>query len=210
MGRQIVMKEILYDWGGANVWLFHAINGWRGATLDRVMPLGTRLGDHNLFPIYLTLIVLAAAFATVRASRIETPGQQATLWLGALVVLCLAYLADGAFLGWAKSWFDFPRPLLALPQGTVRVLGAAEYRHSLPSGHASFAMTLAAGLWPLLGRWQRWAATAFVLWVGLSRVYVGAHFPADVLAGWLSAFSLVWLLRIIARRCLTELYPSHV
>ena len=206
----MMMKEILYGWGGANVWLFHAINGWRGAALDRCMSLGTALGDHNLFPVYLTLIVLAAAFATVRAARIGTQGRQATLWLGALVVLCVAYLADGAFLGWAKSWFDYPRPLLALPPGTVRVLGAAEYRHSLPSGHASFAVTLAAGLWPLLGRWQRWAATAFVLWVGLSRVYVGAHFPADVLAGWLSALLLVCLLRIIAGRCLTDLYPSHV
>jgi len=202
-----MMKEILYDWGGANVWLFHAINGWRGAALDRFMSLGTRLGDHNLFPVYLTLIVLAGAFAASRAARIRAP--QATLWLGALVVLCLAYLADGAFLSWAKSWFDFPRPLLALPQGTVRVLGAAEYRHSLPSGHASFAVTLAAGLWPMLTRWQRWAATAFVLWVGLSRVYVGAHFPADVLAGWLSAFSLVWLIRMVACRCFAKLYARH-
>ena len=205
-----MIKEILYDWGGANVWLFHAINDWRGAALDLCMALGTRLGDHNLFPVYLTLIALAAAFATVRAARIGAQGQQATLWLGALVVLCVAYLADGAFLGWAKSWFDFPRPLLALPQGTVRVLGAAEYRHSLPSGHASFAMTLAAGLWPMLKPWQRWAATVFVLWVGLSRVYVGAHFPADVLAGWLSALLLVSLLRIIAVRCFSELYARHV
>ena len=203
------MKEILYDWGGANVWLFHAINDWRSAALDNFMSLGTWLGDHTLFPVYLTLIVLVAAFAASRASRIETQGQRALLWLGILGVLCVAYLADGAFLGWAKSWFDFPRPLLALPQGAVRVIGAAEFHRSLPSGHASFAMTLAASLWPMLKRWQGWAAMAFVLWVGISRVYVGAHFPADVVAGWLTALLIVWLLRMIAGRYLAGLYASH-
>lgn len=203
-----MLKEIFYDWGGANVWLFHAVNGWRGTALDRFMLLGTQLGDHKLFPAYLTLIVLAGAFAASRAARIEAQRQQAMLWLGVLSVLCVAYLLDGAFLTWAKSWFDFPRPLLALPPGAVHVIGAAEYRHSLPSGHASFAMTIAASLWPMLKRWQRWAAMAFVLWGGVSRVNVGAHFPADVLAGWLSAWLIVWLIRMGARRYLTGLYET--
>jgi hypothetical protein len=45
------MKEIFYDWGGANIWLFHAINDIRFGGLDQVMLLGTTLGDHILFPL---------------------------------------------------------------------------------------------------------------------------------------------------------------
>jgi len=41
------MKEIFYDWGGANVWLFHAINDVRYAWLDDVVLLGTSLGNQT-------------------------------------------------------------------------------------------------------------------------------------------------------------------
>ena len=82
------------------------------------------------------------------------------------------------------------------------VVGEAEFRRSLPSGHASFAMLIAASLWPMLGRWQRWAALFFVAWVGVSRVNVGAHFPADVLASWLTALPAVLLARGIVGKSL--------
>lgn len=199
-----MIREVFYDWGGANLWLFHAVNDLRGPVLDRFMLLGTQIGDHALFPVYLTLIVLVAAFA---ANRDPNQGQKRALsWLGTLSILCAAYLLDGAFLTWAKHWFDFPRPLLALPQGAVHVIGEAEYHRSLPSGHASFAMLIAASLWLILDNRQRWAAAFFVAWVGVSRVNVGAHFPADVLASWLTALPIVLLARMIAMRGLTGLY----
>lgn len=203
-----MLKEMLYEWGGTNLWLFHAINNLRGDYFDRFMLLGTQIGDHALFPVYLALIVLAATFAVTRATGdIPNQGQKLALcWLGTLSILCVAYLLDGAFLTWGKHWFDFPRPLLALPQGAVHVIGEAEYHRSLPSGHASFAMLIVASLWPMLDNRQRWAAAFFVAWVGVSRVNVGAHFPADVLASWLTALPLVLLVRMIARQCLTGLY----
>lgn len=203
MKGSVMLKWILYDWGGANLRLFHTINDLRGPVLDRFMLLGTQIGDHALFPVYLTLIVLVAAFAVNRDQKMGK--KLAMRWLGTLSFLCVAYLLDGAFLTWAKHWFDFPRPLLALPQGAVHVIGEAEYHRSLPSGHASFAMLVAASLWPMLKRWQRWAAMGFVVWVGVSRVNVGAHFPADVLASWLTALPLVLLVRMIASRCLAGL-----
>ncbi|WP_372013317.1 phosphatase PAP2 family protein [Pseudoxanthomonas sp. 10H] len=72
---------------------------------------------------------------------------------------------------------------------------APETTFSFPSGHAMGSMTLAAVVvllaWP--GRW-RWpvlvAALAFTGLVGLSRLYLGVHYPSDVLAGW--AAGLAW------------------
>jgi len=68
IGLNSTMKEIIYDWGGANVWLFHAINDIRFEWLDQIMLLGTTLGDRNLFPFYLgvlavfTLVVVNTPF----------------------------------------------------------------------------------------------------------------------------------------------------
>ena len=182
-----MVKEILYDWGGANIWLFHAINDVRSGFLDEFMLLGTRLGEHALFPFYICLITL---FALHEAAKDNRKSQRC---LAVVAVFCIAYFLDGLLIGLLKPLLDFPRPPLALPQGTVHIIGKAEYHHSLPSGHSSFAMLCIASLWPVLNRYARIAGIFFVLWVGISRISLGAHFPADVLAGFLSSLAVVLL-----------------
>lgn len=77
---------------------------------------------------------------------------------------------------------------------------APEADYSFPSGHAMFTMAVVASLLFLL--WHSHAprglqimgtllGAAFVGWVGLSRLYLGVHFPSDVLAGW--SASLAWV-----------------
>ena len=185
------MKETFYDWGGANVWLFHAINNVRGDLLDRFMLAGTALGGHANFPLYLALV---ATVGLIICSR-NTDRDTLLRWFAVLAVFSVAYVLDGWLLGWLKPLLDFPRPPLALPLGTVHIVGMPEYHHSLPSGHSAFAMLIVASLWPLLKGWKRLVGVAFVLWVGISRVSLGAHFPADVIAGFLSSLLLVMLVR---------------
>lgn len=200
-----MIKEFFYDWGGANFWLFHAVNGLRSPILDRFMLLGTQIASHTLFPVYLTLIVLAAVFSATRVKVLDPKQGQdvAFRWLTTLAILCVAYLLDAALIIWAKHFFDFPRPPLILPQSSIHIIGKTEYYRSLPSGHASFSMLIAASLWPVLDTRKRWAAAFFVAWVGVSRINVGAHFPADVLASWLTALPLVLLVRMVVPRCLS-------
>ncbi|SRR6266566_4370627 len=189
------MKELLYDWFGANVWLFYAANGWHNDALDAAMRLGTTLGDHERFPLYLAVL---ACIGYTRLARGADPQR----WLGVLAVFATAYLLDGWIVGGLKHALDFPRPLAALPPASVYVVGEAEYRYSLPSGHAVFAVTCAASLWPLWSRTGRTLAVLFVLWVGASRVSVGAHFPADVVAGLLLGLGVVLPLRLALRALL--------
>jgi membrane-associated phospholipid phosphatase len=195
------MKELFYDWGGANVWLFHAINDIRFGWLDNVMLLGTGLADHTLFPLYLGLLTLFAL--VVVNTPVQDPTQyraQVSRWMAVIAVFSLAYLLDGLLLGVLKPFLDFPRPPLALPQGSVQIIGVPEYHHSLPSGHSSFAMLVTASLWPVLNRNWRAAGALFVLWVGISRMSLGAHFPADVVAGFLSSLVVVLLVNIVMQK----------
>jgi membrane-associated phospholipid phosphatase len=179
-----VVKTVLYDWGGANLWLFHAINGVRGEAIDRLMLLGTFVGAHQGFPVYVGLILLAALIAVARA-RQNAPGPEsvALIWLRVLSVFGLAFLLCSVVVATLKRVFDFPRPPLALPPDAVHIVGRPEFHYSLPSGHTAFATVIAAVVWPMLPRSGRIVAVLFVAWVALSRVSLGAHFPADVAAG---------------------------
>lgn len=84
---------------------------------------------------------------------------------------------------------------------------APEETFSFPSGHAMGSATL-AGVLVLLAWRTRWrwpvllAAMAGVLLVGTSRVYLGVHYPSDILAGWAAAS--IW-----AAACFLLLYGLH-
>lgn len=73
---------------------------------------------------------------------------------------------------------------------------APETDYSFPSGHAMGSMAVVAALVALAWntRW-RWPVAVlgglFVALVGLSRLYLGVHYPSDVLTGWLAAFAWV-------------------
>lgn len=89
----------------------------------------------------------------------------------------------------AKNYFARVRPEFWLSI-------APEHSYSFPSGHAMGSVTLgvAATLLCWHSRW-RWpvlaAASVFILLVGMSRIYLGVHYPSDILAGWAAAMAWV-------------------
>jgi len=185
------MKAWLYDWGGANVTLFHTINANHAAWLDSIMLALTWAGDHDRFAGYLGVLAL---FTWWRFSRNPANASSHALVL-ALVTLSIAYFLDGLLVIGLKSAFDFPRPSAVFAPDGIVVVGTPEFRHSFPSGHASFAALLATVLWPLVKPFIRAALVLFVIGVCLSRLYLGFHFPADVLFGSLKSLVLVTAVR---------------
>ncbi len=105
-------------------------------------------------------------------------------------------IADGIGHWLLKPLFHRTRPCYALEIGTLRQLLPAGHSGSMPSLHAAnaFAFALLLALqWPALGI----PSFALALLIGISRIYVGVHWPSDVVAGaiWGSAVSLlIWRL----------------
>jgi membrane-associated phospholipid phosphatase len=147
-------------------------------TLTTVMEaLSLYGGPSGLIPLG---IVLASGFLLRRWTR------------GALLVVVT--MAGAGLLNWGLKYF-FARPRPTAYFGYPLPLSA-----SFPSGHAFFAASFFGGLAALsTGRIQsrRWrivvwlTAVVLTLLVGLSRVYLGVHYPSDVLAGYAAA--VVWV-----------------
>ncbi|GAB3635996.1 phosphatase PAP2 family protein [Hymenobacter arcticus] len=81
---------------------------------------------------------------------------------------------------------------------------------SFPSGHtmASLALACTVGIicWPTRGGWAAWGVgLAFALGVAWSRLYLSAHYPSDVLAGWLATGAWVSTLYLAMSRYLRAL-----
>jgi membrane-associated phospholipid phosphatase len=88
-----------------------------------------------------------------------------------------------------KQTFARPRPELWVP-----VLKETDF--SFPSGHAMMSSALAFSAIYLLWRTRwRWPAivigTMYVLAIGFSRLYLGVHYPTDIIGGW--AISFIWV-----------------
>lgn len=158
-------------------------HGLSRASLDFLFGLISKLGyQWGVVPFDIALVLALTVLRRFREASF------AALALGGSGLLNIA----------AKQFFARERPSL---WESI----APEHNYSFPSGHAMGSMTLAAVLillcWPT--RW-RWAAIVlmipFTVLVGFSRLYLGVHYPSDILAGWAVATAWVVAVYLLAYR----------
>lgn len=89
-----------------------------------------------------------------------------------------------------KQLFRRPRPFAQLAH--AKLVGAQPRHFSFPSGHTAASFAAAWLVQQRFPRW-RWLHWGVALLVAVNRVYLGAHFPGDTLAGALSGVGLAVL-----------------
>lgn len=165
------LYDFFYGSGSINHTTLMFINKANAPVLDAVMPVATFLGSSNLFPFYfLLLLVLYSLDKKLMPAKY-------------LVVYLVAGLISFGVEGYLKDLFHVPRPPFALGGGSVRVLGRVRSTFALPSGHAVFAFMTASAIAHGRGRWCKFLLFFCALLVAYSRVYMGHHYPLDVLVG---------------------------
>jgi hypothetical protein len=192
------MTSPIYNWYGYNKLLFQLINNFGDVRLDIFMQLGSLLGNPLWFPVYAGLLLAVGVYRSSKHVR-NSEWSRVALW-GVVTFTLWASCALGlVFQAYVNKTVLVQSPIVALGAGAVRLIGAGPgVAHTFLSAQAFFAMVLVVSLWTSLASHQRVAGALFVLWVGISRVYVGSQFPADVLAAWLSALTLGCLVRQLA------------
>lgn len=153
------------------------MDGRAHPALDRAAVEVTALGD----------VVVVAAISLVAGTLLWLLGRRAYA-----VLLAAAVGGAWALASVLKLVFDRPRPRL-FEWGTHEVTSS-----SYPSGHATLSMVLLAALVYIIHRLSPRRGTvlaalllagAAVLLVGASRLYLGVHYPSDVMAGYAVGFS---------------------
>lgn len=167
-----------------NDWLFSLINGManHSVIVDALM-----ISISKLVP-YLYILILAWLYVKgFRTGSFKLRGE--SFATAVLLVICLI----GSFI--LGSMFYENRPFVDHPDAVLILNHAADA--SFPSDHAVGTMALACGI--LYYRWNlgTWMVYGSIL-VGISRVFVGNHYPGDILG----AFILVWILTALYNKLL--------
>lgn len=185
---------------GFDTTLFHLINNLSGhwPLLDGLMKI---LANDS--PILYGALFVLTWFILPRTDHRTRHGLIISV-LSGLLALALNVVI-------AHFWFR-PRPFAVLPKGTFHQLITHPNDASFPSDHAAGSFAFAFGVWPRGPRIVRWTFLILAILVAFARVYVGVHWPTDVIGGavigllssivvWRLQRYLQWITRIGMRIC---------
>jgi undecaprenyl-diphosphatase len=154
---------------GATSWdvsLFRVLNEVPAGVASVLTPL-----SHLFLPVgILVVVVIITAYVVVR-NRSVLPMAAAAVASGG--AWALAHVA--------KAIADRPRPYQVITDAVLRQQPA--HGTSFPSSHTAVTVAVVIALMPFLPRALAPVAVAYAVLLGWSRVYLGVHYPLDVLGG---------------------------
>jgi membrane-associated phospholipid phosphatase len=170
-----------------NVPLFSMMNGFHTPLTDELWLCFTTLGDGLLVGIII------GAFLVVNP-RVTVMG---------LLILVLSNVAVHSL----KAGFPLARPAAAL--ASVHIIGPLLKAGSFPSGHTAAGMSAGLAIAHFApSKMTAAVALAMAGLVSVSRIFVGAHFPMDVLGGLICALGAYVLVRNVVWYRIEEYIPD--
>jgi undecaprenyl-diphosphatase len=162
--------------------VFLFLNGLHCSVLDTVMYWGT--SPYPWLPLYLLLL-----YYMIRRYKWQT------LWV--LLFAVLMIICSDQMTNFFKEWTARPRPTHdAAITGIHTVNGYLGGQFGFYSGHASNNLALAVFVIILLGRPFPYFSTIMLTWaffMAYTRIYLGVHYPGDILAGWVAGGVIGWI-----------------
>jgi len=151
--------ETIWQWG---LDFIRTVQLVHGPVLDAIFKAITFMGEEEFFMIFLALILWCVDF---------TGGAR----------VAFAFLLSPYVNTVLKALFAHPRPFELDP--AVKLHDAEGY--GLPSGHSQNAVVLWGSIAAGFRKTWLWiVAILLMVLIGFSRIYLGVHFPTDVLGGW--------------------------
>ena len=158
--------------------VFHFFNGTMSNPIfDFIMPIIT---NQDIWVIPILLLVLGLIFKGGKRGKIAAA-------LSIIAVLS----TDAIAAQWIKPLVGRFRPSYAMTE-SINLLVAKGGKFSFVSNHAANMFCAAAVLSYFYARWKN-ILYALAAAVSFSRVYVGVHYPGDVIFGGLFGYGMAWL-----------------
>ncbi|MGW5245069.1 phosphatase PAP2 family protein [Streptomyces sp. NPDC004129] len=187
--------QLAFDGSGVDGSLFTSVTGFARDTkwLNTPMELWTNLG----LGVFAVLMVMGWWNARRRGT------QAMTVALAAPVAVVTAFAVAEV----VKKIVAEARPCRSMPHAYLVDACPAPSDYAFPSGHSTVAAATVAALF-LLDRRLSAVAAVFAVVEGFSRVYVGAHYPHDVLGSALLGLPVAYLTSLALRRWATPLVAA--
>jgi len=163
---------------------------------------------NTIMPIITNDRILRAVFLVILLGLLWK-GDRKQRWLILFAGITMV-LTDQAAAGLLKPLIARVRPCQIFDADDINLLVGCGSGFSMPSAHAANTFGLAALLSGYI-RWARWPLYIFALLVALSRVFVGVHYPGDILVGALIGYLIgklvAKLFNLFDRKVLTPPMP---
>lgn len=162
--------------------LLYVQDHWRTGILDGFFKAVTHLGDAGIFWILLTLVLLC--FKKTRKAGFFSAG-----------ALAGSVLLNNVIL---KNAIGRVRPYELIPE--LKLIIARAKDASFPSGHTAASFASCIAIVPNVKKRYGIPLIIMACLIAFSRVYVGIHYPSDILGGFLSGLFLGIMANVIGNR----------
>lgn len=159
---------------GWEVSLIESIQGNLGKAGESISKVFATIGGETV--LLAVLIVIIFCYNKEIGKRCAVKLILSTLWFPMLKNVVLRM----------RPYMEHPSiRALEVPEEDAELMDVVQQGYSLPSGHSAMSLAMFGSLsMEVKKKWLWIVSSLLILLIGLSRFFVGVHYPTDVLAGW--------------------------